>query len=103
MRRMKVIVDECEQLLAGGMGLLQVRHEGTLALLFRLLDEHLGVTDDLIQRRAQGMDQARWQGVLGRMFGLGHDDTFFAEAIAPPLNSASILPSRRGSSMGLVS
>ena len=32
-----------------------------------------------------------------------HYISFLAEAIAPPLNNASILPSRRGISTGLVS
>ena len=100
---MKVIADKREQLLAGGMGLPQVRHEAVLALLLRLLQQHLGVADDLIQRRAQVVEQTRRQRVPGGMFGLGHDVTFFAEAIARPLKSASIFPSRRGSSTGLVS
>ena len=91
------------------MNLLQVGHEVVLALLLRLLDEHLGVSDDLIEWRAQVVDQTRWQRMPGRVGGwklrFGHDVGSPVEAISPtpPLNSASILPSRRGSSTGLVS
>ena len=96
-------------MLAGGVDLLQIGHEVVLALLLRLLDQHLGVADDVIERRAQIVDQARWQRVPGRFAGwelrFGHDVGFPVEAISltRPLKSASILPSRRGSSMGLVS
>lgn len=105
--RMKVVVDERQQLLAGSMNYLQIRHEAVLLCLQRLLRQHLGVADDITERRAQVVDQARWQRVPGCFAGwrlrFGHDVGSPAEAISPPLNSASILPSRRGSSMGLVS
>ena len=101
--RVKVVVDEREQLLAGGMGLLQIRQKAVLALLLRLLQEQLGVADDLIQRRAQIVDQGRRERVRGWKRGVGHDAGSPVEAIALPLKSASILPSRRASSTGLVS
>src|SRR5207248_6318168 len=104
----KVVVDERQQSLAGGMSLLQIGQEVRLTLLPGLLDQHLGVSDDLIKWREQVVDQTRWQrvpGCFGWAWRLRHDAGVSAEAIlpSPRLNSASILPSRRGSSMGLVS
>jgi hypothetical protein len=67
--RLKVVVDESQQLSAGGQSSLQIRHEIVLAFLLRLLDQHLGVADDRIERRAQVVDQARWQRVPARFIG----------------------------------
>ena len=105
---MKIVVDQRQQLLAGRMGFLQIRHEVVLALLLRLLHQHLGIADDQIQRRAQVVDQARWQRVPGRFAGrkIAVRSQCWLPGGShrrPPLKSASILASRRGSSTGLVS
>src|SRR5205085_4548793 len=57
----KVVLDERQQSLAGGLCVLQIGHETRLTLLPRLLDQYLGVSDDLIKWREQVVDQTRWQ------------------------------------------
>src|SRR5580692_11806570 len=99
---MEVFVEQRQELPAGGTSFLQIRHELLLTLLLRLLDQHFGIADDLIKRRAQVVDQSRGQGlpacfVCWKMR-FHHGMGLPAEVIppAPPLRSASILPSRRG-------
>src|SRR5882757_3165231 len=104
---MKALVDERQQLLASIKDSLQIWYELFLGLLLRLLHQHLGVADDQIKRCAQGVNEARWQPVPGRVAGwnsrLSHDVGSSAETFSPLVNSASILASRRGNSTGLVS
>src|ERR1700688_1899792 len=105
--RMKIVVDERQQLFARSASFLQFRDEVALALLFGLLDQHLGVSNDQIERRTQVVDQTRWQWMPHRFtirkLRVSHNVGFPTAAISSPLSSASILASKRGSSTGLVS
>jgi hypothetical protein len=52
-RRVKVFIDKPEQLPASGTNFLQIRGDVAGALLPAFLDEHLGVADDLVERRPE--------------------------------------------------
>jgi len=47
------IVDDAEQIASGSVNVFEVRHRGLAPRILRLLDQHLAVADDVIQRRAQ--------------------------------------------------
>src|SRR5687768_12837879 len=95
----KVVVNHRQELLGGSMRFLQIWQEAVLALLVRLFDQHLGVTNDLIERRAKIVEQRRWQrvpgGSAGGRFRCDHEAVSPVEAGLPRrlLSSASILPS----------
>ena len=70
------VVDEPEQVLAGGLDLLEVGDDVGMARGRRVLREHLAVAEDRVQRRAQlvahvGEERAlRLAGLLGGLVGL---------------------------------
>ena len=66
---MKMIINERQQLPSRGPNLLQIRHEILATLILGLLRQHLRITNDLVQRRPQVVDQARGQRMPGRFAG----------------------------------
>src|SRR6266545_1802573 len=118
-RLRKVVVNQHEELAAGGVNFLQVRDIRVQPEILRLLLQHLAVANDLVQRRAQTVANVGKSGVVtgigllrarsGTTRGSAGRDVFsyfgfFAGHDAPLLcNRASILASNFARSTGLVS
>jgi hypothetical protein len=91
------------------MGPLQIGHEVEAALFLRLLDQHLGIPEDVMEGGTQIVDETRRHSVARRFASGGlrfsHVVGQVAEIILPltRLKSASILLSSRDNSTGFVS
>ena len=91
------------------MGPLQIGHEVDVALFLRLLDQHLGISEDVMEGGTQIVDETRRQSVARRFDSGGlrfsHGVGQIVEIILPltPPKSASILLSSRDNSTGFVS
>lgn len=85
-----------------------MRNELFIAPLLHLLDHQLGVPEDVTEGRAQIVQKIARQyvlnGFLDRPGKISHDPAFTGMTVTSPRAiRASILPSRRGSSIGFVS
>ena len=89
------------QLAGGGENFLQV----VVGFFSRVFNEHLGVTDDAVDRRGQLVAYVRDERrAFARRLACGLFFVWLAtHALAARCNSASIFSNRRGNSIGLVS
>ena len=92
--------DQRQDVTRGGDRLLEMRAAAGKRRSGRILGQHLGVPDDVIDGRPEVVSQLRQRFVRQRCRSRGW---WLAHWRALPPNSASIFPSRRASSIGLVS
>ena len=59
-----IIVDEGQELVAGGVDFLQVGDVGVQAQVFSFLLQHFAVADDLVERRAEVVTDAGKDSVV---------------------------------------
>ncbi len=72
-----VDVDQAEQVRTGGVDLLQVGDGVLVALVLRVLHQHLAVADDRVHRRAELVAHVGEEGALGPVGLLGVQARFF--------------------------
>src|SRR5262249_54971258 len=117
--RRNTVIDQCEQLRAGGVKLLKVGYVSIQSEIFRFLLQHLTVTNDLVKWCAEIVSDVGKRGILtgirflAAQFGAARGCPrskipscfgVFAGHVAPLLcNKASIFASNFGKSTGLVS
>src|SRR5579871_779372 len=105
----EVVAHHRQQLHSGRVDGFQIGNGALLSRLLSLSYQELGVADDVVEGRAEIVDQARGQRMIGceihSRFLCSHGfwSPTAAGSRAASLKSASILLRRRGSSMGFVS
>src|ERR1039458_1184982 len=71
LRKIEDIVDQAQQMLAGPPDFAEIRQQVLMPAIVGHLLQHLAITDDRIQRRAELMAHVRQEGALGAVGFLG--------------------------------